>query len=170
MPIHDWTRVDAGLFHAFHPRWIAALCDVLNTGGLPPDYFALPEQSIRGPVPDVLALHLSGGGEEPSSTTPGLAVTTVPPRPRFVRSSERVLNTRKANRVTVLHRRGDVVAVVEIVSPGNKDSQSELSAFVEKAKALIQQDIHLLVVDLFPPTKRAPGPTQGDLGPVRGGG
>ena len=46
--------------------------------------------------------------------------------------------------------------MVEIVSPGNKGSQSELSAFVEKTAALIQQDVHLLVVDLFPPTKRDP--------------
>jgi hypothetical protein len=37
MPIHDWTRVDAGLFHAFHQRWISALSDALNCGGLPPD-------------------------------------------------------------------------------------------------------------------------------------
>ncbi len=48
MPIHDWTRVGAGLFHAFHQRWIGALCDALNTGALPPDYFALPEQNIKG--------------------------------------------------------------------------------------------------------------------------
>ena len=25
MPIHDWTRVDAGLFHAFHHDWITNL-------------------------------------------------------------------------------------------------------------------------------------------------
>ena len=37
MPIHDWTRVDAVPFHAFHHRWIDALCDALNTEGLPPD-------------------------------------------------------------------------------------------------------------------------------------
>lgn len=22
MPLHDWTRVDAGIFHAFHHEWI----------------------------------------------------------------------------------------------------------------------------------------------------
>jgi hypothetical protein len=35
VPIHDWTRVDAGLFHAFHLSWIVKLCDALNSG--PPD-------------------------------------------------------------------------------------------------------------------------------------
>jgi hypothetical protein len=44
MPIHDWTRADAGLFHAFHQGWISSLSAALNTGGLPPAYFALIEQ------------------------------------------------------------------------------------------------------------------------------
>jgi hypothetical protein len=25
MPIHDWTRVDAGIFHDFHLAWIAEI-------------------------------------------------------------------------------------------------------------------------------------------------
>jgi hypothetical protein len=41
MPIHDWTRVDAGLFLAFHQSWIIVLARALNTGVLPVDYFAL---------------------------------------------------------------------------------------------------------------------------------
>ena len=32
MPIHDWTRVDAGLFHAFHHDWITTLTRALNAG------------------------------------------------------------------------------------------------------------------------------------------
>ena len=54
MPIHDWTRVDAGLFHAFHQGWISALSRALNTGGLPPDHFALLEQTTRRPLADFL--------------------------------------------------------------------------------------------------------------------
>jgi len=156
VPIHDWTRVDAGLFHAFHHRWIDALCDVLNTGGLPPDYFALQEQTIRGPIPDVLTLRLSSDSDEPSGRVPGLAVATVPPRARVVRHAEARIYARKADRITVRHRHGQVVALVEIVSPGNKAGNNALRAFVEKSTALIDQGIHLLVIDLFPPTKRDP--------------
>ncbi len=156
MPVHDWTRVDAGLFHAFQLRWIGALCDALNTGGLPADYFALPEQTIRGPIPDVLTLRLSAESEEPSTTTRALAVAESPPRARLVRRSEAEIYARKSDRVTVRHRHGQIVAVIEIVSPGNKGSKSEFRAFVEKTSALIQQGVHLLVIDLFPPTKRDP--------------
>ena len=46
MPIHDWTRVDAGLFHAFHHDWVSVLSRALNAGVLPPDYFALPDMPI----------------------------------------------------------------------------------------------------------------------------
>ncbi len=51
MPVHDWTRVDAGLFHAFHHRWIGGLCDLLNTRLLPPDHFALIQPWIVNTIP-----------------------------------------------------------------------------------------------------------------------
>jgi hypothetical protein len=154
MPVHDWTRVDAGLFHAFHQRWISALSDALNGGVLPQEYFALPEQNIRGPIPDVLTLRLAPAGDEESDG--GLGVATAPPRVRLVRRSEADIYAAKADLITVRHRHGDVVAIVEIVSPGNKASRSEFRAFVEKSAALIRQDVHVLVIDLFPPGPRDP--------------
>jgi hypothetical protein len=63
---------------------------------------------------------------------------------------------RKADRIVVRHRHGDVVAVIEIVSPGNKGSKGEFEAFVKKTATLIKQGIHVLVVDPLPPTKRDP--------------
>jgi hypothetical protein len=156
MPVHDWTRVDAGLFHAFHQHWIIALCNALNQGSLPPGYFALPEQSIRGPIPDVLTLKLSPGVAEPSGSDSGAAVAVAAPRTRYVRRSEVDAYARKADRITVHPRHGHVVAVIEIVSPGNKASRNELRAFVEKTSDLLRQNIHLLVLDLFPPGPRDP--------------
>ncbi|HTU21592.1 MAG TPA: DUF4058 family protein [Gemmataceae bacterium] len=156
MPIHDWTRVDAGLFHDFHQSWTVALRDALNLGGLPPNYFALVEQRIQGPIPDVLTLQLPPGAEEPSNGTTGLAVATAPPRTHLVRRGEADIYAGKANRITVRHRHGNVVAVIEIVSPGNKASRNELRAFVEKSADLIHQNVHLLVIDLFPPGPRDP--------------
>jgi len=156
MPIHDWTRVDAGLFHAFHQGWITNLSRALNAGALPRDYFALPEQSIQGPIPDVLTLKLSWGRDEPKGPTGGLAVAEAPPRTRLVRRAEDKIYVRKTDRIAVRHRHGQIVAVIEIISPGNKASTSALRTFVEKSSDLIMQGIHLLVIDLFPPGKRDP--------------
>jgi hypothetical protein len=156
VPIHDWARVDAGLFPAFHQRWISALCDDFNGGRLPPGYFALPEQSIGGPIPDVLTLKLDTGVHSGLGPNQGIAVAVAPPPAKHVRRSEADTYARKADLIAVRHRHGNVVAVVEIVSPGNKASQNELRAFVQKSADLIRQGVHLLVIDLFPPSKRDP--------------
>src|SRR5262249_41780790 len=136
MPIHDWTRVDAGLFHAFHQDWIGVLARALNAGVLPPGYFALREQSTRGPVPDVLTLELPLARDDPNEAGSGLAVAVSPPRARMVHRAEETIYVRKADRIAIRHRHGQVVAMVEIVSPGNKASQNELRAFVEKSSKL----------------------------------
>ena len=40
MPTHDWTGVDAGIFHDFHHEWISTIKRALNRGVLPPGYYA----------------------------------------------------------------------------------------------------------------------------------
>jgi Protein of unknown function (DUF4058) len=148
MPIHDWTRVRSGTFHHFHQRWISALADALNTGGLPPGYFALAEQRVPGPEPDVVTLQLPPTARPSNGGPVGLAVEVAPPRARFVIESDTENYARREE--------GDVVAVIEIVSPGNKDSQHAIQSFVRKAAEFLDAGIHLLIVDLFPPTPRDP--------------
>jgi hypothetical protein len=152
MPIHDWTRVEAGDFHHFHQRWIQDLAAALNTGGLPPDYMALAEQVTGRPIPDVVALRTC----EPRDGSGGVALQSAPPAARVVQRPERASYARRQDRVVIRHRRGVVVAIIEIVSPGNKSSRPALRAFVEKAADILNQGVHLLVVDLFPPTTRDP--------------
>jgi hypothetical protein len=156
MPIHDWTRVDAGLFHDFHQVWTVILRNALNDGKLPPGYFALVEQRVQGPVADVLTLKFAAQANEADDDVGGMAVAVAPPRTRLVRRCDSQVYAGKANRVTVRHRHGDVVAIVEVVSPGNKGSRAAINAFVEKSAELIQRGVNLLVVDLFPPGPRDP--------------
>jgi hypothetical protein len=51
---------------------------------------------------------------------------------------------------------GILVAVVEIVPGGNKSSQARFRKFLTKTIEFLDQGIHALVVDLFPPTPRDP--------------
>jgi hypothetical protein len=154
MPIHDWTRVDAGTFHFFHQRWISSLCDMLNTGGLPDGFFAMAEQIVGGPSPDVVALQATSARKPPRSNR-AVPVAT-PPRARIVQHAEMERYASKADRIIVKHARGQVIALIEIVSPGNKGSRHALRTFVEKIAACLDQGIHLLVIDLFPPSVRDP--------------
>ena len=57
MPIHDWSKVEAGIFHAFHHAWIDEISRALNRKRLPSDYYALPKQVSGGYGPDVLTLN-----------------------------------------------------------------------------------------------------------------
>lgn len=155
MPIHDWTRVRSGRFHHFHQRWIGAIGDALNGGLLPPDYFALAEQKAGGPEPDVVTLKLPPKpGVEIRLT--GTAVVDSPPKVRYRTESDAANYARRADRLTVRNEDGDVVAIIEIVSPGNKDSRNALRQFTRKAVQYLHAGINLLIVDLFPPSKRDP--------------
>jgi hypothetical protein len=127
MPIHDWSRVDANLFHDFHQTWTIAIRNALNAGLLPRGYSALVEQHAA-----------------------------TPPKTRHVLRAQQEIAAARANRVTIRHPLGRVVCVIEIVSPGNKSSRSALRAFVEKAIEFLRQGIHLLIIDLFPPSVRDP--------------
>ena len=60
MPMHDWTRVEAGIYHDFHHEWISEIKRALNRGLLPEDYYALAEQQAAGFGPDVLTLQSRG--------------------------------------------------------------------------------------------------------------
>jgi hypothetical protein len=154
MPLHDWTRVDAGTFHAFHQFLVIEICRALNRGILPPGYYALPDQRVSGPEPDVVALRL----RQPSSSG-GLAVADAPPRVKQIArvKSESAIYARKADRIVIRHRLGPVVAAIEVISPGNKDNKNGIEAFVAKAVEFLRNGIHLVVIDLFPPGPRDPG-------------
>ncbi len=162
MPIHDWTRVDAGIFHNFHHAWIFEIKRALNRGILPADYYAMAEQVAGGLGPELLTLQRNDGGavRDPlgrESGGGGVAFADAPPRVAFHVVDEPGWYARKADAVLIHHISDHrVVAVIEIVSPGNKSSRSALQAFVRKAHELISGGVHLLVVDLFPPGTRDP--------------
>src|SRR4051794_11532087 len=139
MPIHDWTRVNAGIFHDFHHSWIEEIKRALNRGLLPPDHYALAEQIAGGLGPDVLTLQ-AATGEAPALEQPsgGLALATAPPKVFHRDRAESDLYAARAKAVVIRHVSGHrIVAVVEIVSPGNKSSRHGLRHFVEKVVELL---------------------------------
>src|SRR5271167_1676095 len=103
MPMHDWQRVPATIYHHFHQRWTIAICDALNAGLLPPGYSALVEQHAGGLIPDVLALE-----RRPQPRRPGGVLTATPPKTLLVRQAKAVLAAR-ANRIVIRHRLGEIV-------------------------------------------------------------
>ncbi len=158
MPMHDWTKVEAGIFHAFHHEWISEVSRALNRI-LPEDYYALPEQVAAGFGPDVLTLQGGSPDGANSSSEPhsGGTATALRTRPktRFVAETDVEFYRRKKSSIVIRHVSGDrIVAMFEIVSPGNKSNRSAFRASVEKACELLEHRIHLLIVDPLPPGPR----------------
>jgi hypothetical protein len=153
VPIHDWTRVIPGGFHTFHQDWTVEINRTLNRGLLPPGYTAFTDLRVMGWEPDVVTIqsgaHLSPGGQ---------LVLDVPPRAKQITKAETeaAVYARKANRIAVRHDYGNVVAIIEVMSPGNKDSSHAIRSFTTKAIEFLQNGVNLLIIDLFPPTPRDP--------------
>ena len=153
MPIHDWTHLTAGTWHDFHLAWIAEIRKTLNAELLPADYYAQAEQS----EPPANTSHSA-------STEGGVAVRFVPPRMRVTADAEMNDYVLKRRTIVVRHNSGDrIVALIEIVSPGNKSSRHGLRSFVEKAVESLYRGYHLLLVDLFPPGPRDPNGIHGAI-------
>jgi hypothetical protein len=159
MPVHDWTLVQPGIFHHFHTAWITHLSEALKPI-LPRGYYALAEQHLGRKQGDVLALHASDPDEHAKAPEPPhdgtVAVAEAPPKvSRRLEAFPAAKGGRRT--LTIRHLSGHrIIALVEILSPGNKSSADSVAEFVNKALAALRAKIHLMIVDLFPPSTHDP--------------
>jgi hypothetical protein len=162
MPVHDWTRVDAGIFHDFHHAWIEENKRALNRSLHGTDYYALAEQIAGGLGPNVLTLQRPlweppTKKSEDVRAVSGAVLATAPPQFRFHIRDAAKWYAQKKKAVAIRHVSDHrVVAVLEILSPGNKASRNAMSHLVRKAQELLVAGVQLSLVDLFPPTPRDP--------------
>ena len=187
VPIHDWTRVDAGIWHDFHVAWIGEIRKQLNAGLLPDPFYALAEPqggfSVEGEddepgadlsdddpdeprrfEADLLTLRDEGGA---AASGGGVALLDRPPRVRLTGALRDGPLTR---RIAVRHGSDDrVVALIELVSPGNRDGWGKIGSFCEKVVAAIRGGVHVLMIDLFPPTPLLPAGMRGEIAGRFGG-
>ena len=154
MPIHDWTRVAPGAYHDFHTVWLVAIRAALNNGLLPPGFYARAEQTMRPMGPAVLTLQ----SQPPSSPTPRPApIATAAGRVHYRATATPRLPAYRQRRIGIRHASGDrLVAIIELVSPGNKAGRYPVGSFVRKVVRAVNEGVHALVIDPFPATRRTP--------------
>jgi len=159
MAVHDWTKVSQGIFHHFHNAWTLRIADLLNAGILPSHVYALSEQVAGGVVPDVIAIEVfqkepgsRGRDELRQSEAPTGATSLMPPPTAAIVAKTENVTYAALQRTVVIRHIGShaVVALIEIVSRGNKSSKAELDRFLAKAQSALKQGIHLLIVDVHP--------------------
>lgn len=101
--------------------------------------------------------------EPPRVTTGGLAVAEVPPKVRRQISLPPTARSRRKT-LTIRHVSGHrIVALLEMVSPANKDRAEHVEEFIDKLEDALRFDIHLLLLDLFPPGRHDPRGMHGAL-------
>jgi hypothetical protein len=182
MPVHAWTRVTAGTFHDFHNAWITELRNALNGGLLPEGYYALGEQRSGDVSPDVLTLHAETTtprwtSEMASDDTGMIAVVEQPPKVSLTleAATDAAFYIARRRTLVIYHTTGEgrcapsadavagdrIVALIEILSPGNKHSQHTIDDFLDKVTAALRAGYHVLVIDLFPPGRCDPSGMHG---------
>ena len=163
MPVNDWSRAEHGFWHDFHQMWTLNIRHELNRHVLPDTHYALVEQYAGGRNPDVLSLELRSP-DNGLASDPGEGGLAVQPLPRTKYRFSGGSYVRRQNRIRVRHRSDDrVVAAIELISPGSKSSQNRFDAMLRKIGEYLESDVHLLLVDLLPPTPRDPQGIHGSI-------
>lgn len=140
-PTHTWE--------SFHMRWAAVIADTLDRQ-LPPGYFAEVHTHL-GPQVSADIAEFAATAEEISVNGNGSPVA-VAVRPWAPPTATMVLPFDFPDdlEVRILDERDDarLVAVVELVSPRNKDRVEARQGFAGKVVAYLQRGVGVVVVDL----------------------
>lgn len=153
MPLHDWTKASPGMFPDFHSSWLTDLKRALNRGLLPAGYYAMAEQRTSLYGPDVLTLTESPRPAPLPAGGNGVAVV----EPRTARRLVSHVLPTTGRALAIRHSGGNrVVAVIEVVSPANKDRPEHVGDFAGKVASLVRNGIHVVVADILPPGNHDP--------------
>jgi hypothetical protein len=154
MALHDWSKVDHGFFHDFHNGWLGNMKIALNNGVLPDGFFAMTEQHSEGYITDVSTyttrpLHKSRAEPE------GIVALAEPATEECVVATKKIVYP---GRRLVIRESGDrrIVAMIELVSPANKDRREPVGMFAGKIVEFLKCGVHVLVIDILPPNRSTP--------------
>jgi hypothetical protein len=124
---------------------------------LPRGAVALVEQRSGTHEADVLTVEVPAPPSQYDFEVNGGVAVAAPPTTRIVRRAVNERYAELANRIVIRHHLGRIIAILEVVSPGNKDARPALEDFVEKTVEFLIKGIHVVVLDPFPPSPRDPG-------------
>jgi hypothetical protein len=135
-PVHRWD--------SFHSNWATRIADSLNER-LPPEFLA-EEHVHAGPHLEIDVATTEGApSREPSanghaapSWEPAASVCTIPAT--FPDDFEVRVFANSGGRT--------LVAVVELISPGNKDRAAERRAFAGKCASYLHEGVSVVVIDI----------------------
>ncbi len=150
MPLldHFHPPLDRRSWRSFHTIWIAQLVGNLNLRPIPYGFLAESNVHIGITVAaDVVAFEEdspTGGGSNGAVATEVWA----PPRPPLAMAVDFTKLETFEIRIYDRDRARTLVAVVELISPGNKDRPEHRRAFLDKCAAYLREGISVVLVDI----------------------
>ena len=142
-PHHHWE--------SFHSNWATRIADGIAEV-LPPE-FQVEEHTHAGPGFEIEVATYEGPSPAPDRAADGPALATraapayAPPVPEGIVPA--VFPDTFEVRVFSTTAGLTLVAVIELVSPGNKDRPAERRAFATKCASYLAQGVSLIVVDII---------------------
>ena len=158
MPIHDWSNVNDGMFHWFHQRWIGSIANGSTVAGcrkasMPSANFT-PMRLSPMCWPSKI-VRRNGPGQWASSKGFGVALPESPPKTRF---------TWEAEKEWYLPRKISLPCAASTAFwcgdrdrlAGQQIEPGAVPQIPQKTIELLDQGVHVIVIDFFPPTPRDP--------------
>lgn len=142
---HQWV--------AFHSRWATAIADDLNRR-LPRRFLAEAPFSLGSSAADVAEIDQfppTDGGVGRNGTHGGTAVAVVPltyTPPQATTAFDTSIPEEVIVEIRDLHHARRVLAVVELVSPGNKDDGRARATFAGKCLSYLARGLGVVVIDI----------------------
>jgi hypothetical protein len=138
------------LWESFHSSWATRLADALTERWLPPNYIA-EEHAHLGPSVEIDVATFAREGSAIAAQENGV-VATVGPRVWSAPAADAVLPAVFPEtfevRVLSTNTGPQLVAAIELISPGNKDRPAERRAFATKVASYLYQGISVIIVDI----------------------
>ena len=153
MPLHELARLrmpnDDSIYHHFHYLWVASIANFLNRS-FPEElgFFAACEKHVTPLEADVVTIDRLNIGDTAIYERLQEFKT---PEPHLTLSDPDFPEDTKD--VSIRTASGQVVAVIELTSPGNKNAEQKVNNYVANALAYLRQGLNYLIIDPLPPTK-----------------
>jgi hypothetical protein len=163
MPIHDWSLVEPRRFQHFHGAWALRLCDLFNEQLLPKPFYAASETSFGQIEPDVLTFHARSvrpwdvASEDWRHGRKVLAVDEQPPQAAEIYQASQDTFVNKQKCVVIREAETEkLISIIEILSPGNKDSRNRMELLLRKVASVLNEGVHVMIIDLHAPKSLDP--------------
>jgi hypothetical protein len=143
MPLHDWSRLEG--WDGVHQYWLPELAHAIRPQ-LPAGYRVYlgttPAVTVGAPAgkPDVAVRHWENGDRTEASSA------STPAEPDW-EVATLTLDPDMALQVTF---HGQLAAVIELISPRNKDRPSARATYTARYLGYLQWGVNLMLVDVHP--------------------